>query len=179
MLADKPIPLSCEYFYFEVTVLLPQPGDHPPTTNPRLAIGLALDGIYMRTRPGMNTCVESWGYHSEDGGTYAALGIDPAIMQHRGQRWKEGDTVGMGVFPRRRLAFYTKNGTFMGIGAVALKGRLHPAVGMSTEARLRANFGQEEFMYKGRKEDLELTADMVGKCGEIRKDESLLFSKYG
>ncbi|KAF8242730.1 hypothetical protein K440DRAFT_104374 [Wilcoxina mikolae CBS 423.85] len=97
-----------------------------------------------------------------------------------GPTYTFGDTVGLGVLPRRRCAFFTKNGRFLGVTCRDLKGRLYPTVGFSTEARVKANFGAEPFVYKVTDKDLNLNGTMVDdtSVGDIKEIDTTI-GKWG
>lgn len=89
--------------------------------------------------------------------------------------------MGIGVCQNKRVAWVTKNGRFLGVVATELQGRVHPAVGMSTEGRVRVNFGKEEWVCKDWRaigERLEVrTVEVPGAV--LRGDEEAEYAKWG
>jgi hypothetical protein len=104
----------------------------------------------------------SWGYHGDDGNSYAESGSGTPY----GETFGSGDVIGCLMVLEDGVVF-TKNGisfgkdlknitraklTYVsaGIAFHSIPGRqkLYPVVGMrSRGARIRVNFGQEQFRY--------------------------------
>ncbi|RHZ49640.1 uncharacterized protein CDV56_102667 [Aspergillus thermomutatus] len=155
--ANHPIPLLYLNFYFEITVI--DDGD-----TGEIGLGVCSGYTTLDVLPGR--FVSSWGYHGDDAKLYEASDQGKPY----GERYGTGDVVGCLVTPERDIIF-TKNGTslgrnqpsshilrvlelmqiFQGIAARAPPGKLYAVVGMkSYGAAIRANFGQEPFLYRVR-----------------------------
>lgn len=111
--------------------------------------------------PGMDH--NSHGYHSREGSKYAeGRGIA------YGPQYGAGDVVGCGVDFSANTAYFTKNGEHLGgsklharktskklrhgeigIAFTGIKGRLLPVVTIARGVCVKANFGQQDFVFKG------------------------------
>ena len=91
----------------------------------------------------------SWGYHGDDGRTFA----DQRSGSVYGPTFTTGDRIGCGIDFARGRAFFTKNGRYIAdvfedLNGFPGPGDLYPSVGLrSTEEAIRANFGQEPFAF--------------------------------
>ncbi|KAK9360531.1 concanavalin A-like lectin/glucanase domain-containing protein [Lipomyces starkeyi] len=157
--ANHPIPPQCGLFYFEVEVLsrgkdgyaFPVPRTSTsaferddPIINERSFIGVGFCGpkVQLNKMPGWVS--DSWGYHGDDGNTFACQNSG----KQYGPTFSTNDVIGCGINFRNRTAFYTKNGIALETAFKDLKGTLYPAVGMRTIGEhVRANFGQREFVF--------------------------------
>jgi hypothetical protein len=83
------------------------------TSKRRVSLGLGNPGQRLDARPGLHTTADSWGYHSDDGRIFSISILENLDLG--GPTYTFGDTIGLGVLPRRRCAFFTKNGRFLGI----------------------------------------------------------------
>ncbi|KAK9377180.1 concanavalin A-like lectin/glucanase domain-containing protein [Lipomyces chichibuensis] len=157
--ANHPIPPQCGLFYFEVEVLsrgkdgyaFPLPRNFTSAferddsiINERSFIGVGFCGpkVQLNKMPGWVS--DSWGYHGDDGNTFACQNSG----KQYGPTFSTNDVIGCGINFRNRTAFYTKNGMALETAFKDLKGTLYPAVGMRTIGEhVRANFGQREFVF--------------------------------
>ncbi|KAK9246291.1 CTLH/CRA C-terminal to lish motif domain-containing protein [Lipomyces tetrasporus] len=157
--ANHPIPPQCGLFYFEVEVMsrgkdgyafpLPRTSTHAferddQIVNERSFIGVGFCGpkVQLNKMPGWVS--DSWGYHGDDGNTFACQNSG----KQYGPTFSTNDVIGCGVNFRNGTAFYTKNGIALETAFKDLKGTLYPAVGMRTIGEhIRANFGQREFVF--------------------------------
>ncbi|KAI5815818.1 concanavalin A-like lectin/glucanase domain-containing protein [Pyronema omphalodes] len=119
--------------YFEITVLA--------TDNDGVGLGLTNGPLQRLDRmPGWDE--NTWGYHGDDGKTFHNT-------SHYGweyiEKYGAGDTVGCGVIKGR--LFFTKNGRFLGFRFEDVYGQLFPIVGMAPGNKIRANFGDEHFLW--------------------------------
>ncbi|KAL1842029.1 hypothetical protein VTJ49DRAFT_6195 [Mycothermus thermophilus] len=142
--ADHYMPPSCGVYYFEITVLN---GRSDKIKTPPIAIGFASKEASTSRAPGWEP--GSWGYHGDDGHSFAS--------QSTGQPYAEvfgvGDTVGCLVNFRAGHALFTKNGrelpiAFKDIPFKDAKRKLYPIVGLKKkEDHIAANFGQRPFAF--------------------------------
>ena len=89
---------------------------------------------------------DSWGYHGDDGHSFEESGTGKTY----GPRFSTGDVIGCCINMADKTAFYTKNGTYLGIAFRKLKisMNLFPCVGLRTPGEhVTVNFGQEPFVY--------------------------------
>ncbi|KAJ4396239.1 hypothetical protein N0V93_000458 [Gnomoniopsis smithogilvyi] len=134
--ADYSMPLQCGLYYYEVTILSKK---HTDTT---IGIGFSAKSVSLNRAPGWEP--ESWGYHGDDGHTFASQNVG----KHYGPTFSTGDTIGCGVNFRTGTAFFTKNGRFLGQAFKEVKGKLYPSVGMKKPGEhIRVNFGQTPFIF--------------------------------
>ncbi|KAI0321007.1 hypothetical protein OF83DRAFT_1168849 [Amylostereum chailletii] len=136
--ANHPIPPACGIYYFEIDVLSKSQKSH-------VSIGFTTSENRLNKLPGWDK--NSWGYHSDDGHSFAA---EKTGMTY-GPVFGGGDTVGAGIDFSQNRAFFTKNGTLIGyvfdnIGIPPTS--LYPSVGLRyTGESIRANFGQQPFRF--------------------------------
>lgn len=135
--ANFPIPPACGIFYYEVDIL-------SKGAKANLSIGFSAGDVRLSRLPGWDR--NSWGYHGDDGRSFANDKNGNAY----GPTYGSGDTIGCGIDFTQNRAFFTKNGAplpmvFDGIGRDC---ELFPTVGLrSAEEHARVNFGQEPFKY--------------------------------
>ncbi|KAL2264727.1 hypothetical protein VTJ83DRAFT_7237 [Remersonia thermophila] len=142
--ADHYMPPSCGVYYFEITVLN---GRSDKIRTPPIAIGFASKEVSTSRAPGWEP--GSWGYHGDDGYSFAS--------QNTGQPYAEvfgvGDTVGCLVNFRAGHALFTKNGkelpiAFKDIPFKDAKRKLYPIVSLKKkEDHITTNFGQRPFLF--------------------------------
>ncbi|KAK4241617.1 hypothetical protein C8A03DRAFT_12110 [Achaetomium macrosporum] len=142
--ADHHMSPSCGVYYFEITVLNKKK-DNMKT--PPIAIGFASKEASISRAPGWEP--ESWGYHGDDGNSFASQNVGKPYAEQFGA----GDTVGCLVNFRLNHALFTKNGrelpiAFRDINFKEVKGKLYPIVSLKKkEDHIMANFGQRPFMF--------------------------------
>jgi len=99
--SDQPMPKECGIYYFEVTIL---------SRGKEGLIGIGFSGA----RPNLNRLPgwesESWGYHGDDGFSFACS----ASGKPYGPKFSARDVIGCGMNFRTGTAFFTKNGIFLG-----------------------------------------------------------------
>ncbi|KAL8392248.1 hypothetical protein RB595_002445 [Gaeumannomyces hyphopodioides] len=134
--ADHYMPHECGIYYYEVTILASKRDE---TT---IGIGFATKHTSMARAPGWEP--ESWGYHGDDGRSFAAQNGG----REYGPKFAVGDVIGCGVNFKTGSAFYTKNGQFIDVAFRDIKGKLYPSVGLKKLGdHVRANFGQTPFVF--------------------------------
>lgn len=99
--SDHPIPQECGIYFFEVTIL---------SKGKEGLIGIGFSG----TKPSLNRLpgweTDSWGYHGDDGYSFACSATGKAY----GPKFSAQDVIGCGINFRTKSAFFTKNGIFLG-----------------------------------------------------------------
>ncbi|PSK49422.1 hypothetical protein B9Z65_8217 [Elsinoe australis] len=135
--SDHPIPRECGIYYYEVTVL---------SRGKEGLIGIGFSSI----KPSLNRLpgweLESWGYHGDDGFSFACS----ASGKPYGPKFSSLDVIGCGINFKTGSAFFTKNGIFLGEAFTLTKAQdgLYPSVGIKKpQEHLRANFGQTPFVF--------------------------------
>lgn len=132
-----PIPPACGIYYYEVDILSKGQKGH-------ISIGFAARDVKLSRLPGWES--NSWGYHGDDGYSFAAEKSGTPF----GPTFGTGDIIGCGIDFTTHKAFFTKNGTLIGsvFDNVGKDVELFPSVGLrhSGEA-IRVNFGHEPFKY--------------------------------
>ncbi|KAI0307508.1 concanavalin A-like lectin/glucanase domain-containing protein, partial [Multifurca ochricompacta] len=134
---NYPIPPACGIYYYEIEVLSKAQKAH-------ISIGFASGDTRLNKLPGWEK--NSWGYHGDDGFSFSAEKAGNAY----GPTFGGGDIVGAGIDFTQNRAFFTKNGTLIGMvfEHVACDVQVFPSVGLrhSNEA-VRVNFGHASFKY--------------------------------
>ncbi|KAF8323327.1 SPRY-domain-containing protein [Clavulina sp. PMI_390] len=142
--ANFPMPRACGIYYYEIEVL--QRGQKGCVFGSSQVSLQRLPGWEQTTR-GPVRPRESWGYHGDDGHSFASKDTG----ERYGPKFTTGDIVGCGVDFTIGRAFYTKNGAFLALlGHVFenIDGELYPMIGMrSSGEAIRANFGHAPFKY--------------------------------
>ena len=109
---------------------------------------------------------QSFGFHSDDGGTYHGRGD---MLRRYGPTYGPGDTVGCGLDYITRRIFFVKNGVFLGYAFgnrhddfgrnsdhISASGRLskaivnsglYPTVGIDSKCPIAVNFGERPFRF--------------------------------
>ncbi|KAJ7785713.1 concanavalin A-like lectin/glucanase domain-containing protein, partial [Mycena metata] len=132
-----PIPPACGIYYYEVEIVSKGNKGH-------ISIGFAGKDVKLSRLPGWEQ--NSWGYHGDDGCSFAAEKNGTPF----GPTFGTGDTIGCGIDFSTYQAFFTKNGTLIGSAFkdVGKSTDLYPSIGLrhSGEA-VRVNFGQEPFRF--------------------------------
>ncbi|XP_074115292.1 ran-binding protein M isoform X2 [Cotesia typhae] len=129
------IPAACGLYYFEVKIVSKGRDGY-------MGIGLSAHGVNVNRLPGWDK--HSYGYHGDDGHSFCSSGTG----QPYGPTFTTGDVIGCGVNLVDNTAFYTKNGTHLGIAFSDLPPNLYPTVGLQTPGEVvDANFGQTPFVF--------------------------------
>ncbi|TCD65876.1 hypothetical protein EIP91_002035 [Steccherinum ochraceum] len=135
--ANHPIPPACGVYYYEVEILHKGSKGH-------ISIGFSSPDVRLSRLPGWEKL--SWGYHADDG--WAFPGHKEGNQY--GPTFDTGDIIGCGVDFSQHRAFYTKNGSFLGMvfENVGKSHELYPAIGLRhTSESIRVNFGHAPFKY--------------------------------
>ncbi|CEG84156.1 hypothetical protein RMATCC62417_18001 [Rhizopus microsporus] len=135
--SNFPMRPQCGIFYYEMKVISKGEDGY-------IGIGFCCAENKTERLPGWD--VDSWGYHGDDGHSFAGSGIG----QNYGPCFTTGDVIGCGVNFADRSAFYTKNGKFLGTAfrQIDVSKPLYPSVGLRTTGeKITTNFGHEPFMF--------------------------------
>ncbi|KAH8101615.1 SPRY-domain-containing protein [Cristinia sonorae] len=135
--ANHPIPPACGIYYYEVEILHKGSKGH-------ISLGFSSPDVRLSRLPGWEK--QSWGYHADDGWSFPGHKDGSPY----GPTFDTGDIIGCGVDFSQHRAFYTKNGTFLGMvfENVGKGHELYPAVGLRhTSESIRVNFGHAPFKY--------------------------------
>lgn len=134
---DFPIPAACGTYYYEIEILNKGQLGH-------ISIGFSAGTARLSRLPGWES--QSWGYHADDGNSFAAQRDGSPY----GPKFTTRDVVGCGIDFSKGQAFFTKNGRYLGpvFRDLASADELYPSVGLRTSGEaIRANFGHEKFMF--------------------------------
>ncbi|OAX43637.1 SPRY-domain-containing protein [Rhizopogon vinicolor AM-OR11-026] len=129
-----PIPPACGIYYYEVEV----------TSKTNSNKGLVSREFKPSRLPGWEK--NSWGYHGDDGSSFAAEKTGTPY----GPQFGAGDIIGCGIDFSQNRAFYTKNGALLGsvFDNIGKDCDVYPAVGLCHPGEsVRANFGHEPFKF--------------------------------
>lgn len=154
---DQHIPPSCLLYYFEIKCI-------SKGREGRMGVGLAPPQVALNKLPGW--IQGSYGYHAEDGNLYNS--------EYKGQPCgppsTSGDVIGCGYNLVEGRCFFTKNGLKIGktFDCIPSNIPLHPTIGLKTPGEeIRANFGQEGFLY-----------DIEQDLRSLRKNMTMSISNY-
>jgi hypothetical protein len=98
---DHHMPMECGLYYYEVTIL-------SRCKDALIGIGFSGRKTPLNRLPGWET--ESWGYHGDDGYSFACS----ANGKGYGPKFASQDVIGCGLNFRTGQAFFTKNGVHLG-----------------------------------------------------------------
>ncbi|KAF9015400.1 hypothetical protein BDQ17DRAFT_1341003 [Cyathus striatus] len=132
-----PIPHACGIYYYEVEIIGKESRGH-------ISVGFIGGGVKYSRLPGWEP--NSWGYHGDDGCSFATERNGTPY----GPTYGAGDVVGCGIDFTTNKAFFTKNGVLIGdvFENVGKDTDLYPSVGIQhTGESVRANFGHDPFKY--------------------------------
>ncbi|ORY97455.1 concanavalin A-like lectin/glucanase domain-containing protein [Syncephalastrum racemosum] len=135
--ANFPMRPQCGVYYFEMCVL-------SKGNDGFIGIGFCTADTVLERLPGWDE--NSWGYHGDDGHSFTGSGTG----KDYGPCYTTGDVVGCGVDFSEGVAFYTKNGSPLGVAFrdIPMSSDLYPCVGMRTPGEhITVNFGQEPFLF--------------------------------
>ncbi|KAG6869046.1 hypothetical protein C0993_004719 [Termitomyces sp. T159_Od127] len=131
------IPPACGIYYYETEIISKGQKGH-------ISIGFAGPDVNLFRLPGWEP--NSWGYHGDDGCSFAAEKNGTKY----GPTFGTGDIIGCGVDFTTHKAFFTRNGTFIGpvFDNIGKNGDIYPSIGMRhTGEAVRVNFGHEPFKF--------------------------------
>ncbi|KAL1739540.1 concanavalin A-like lectin/glucanase domain-containing protein [Schizophyllum fasciatum] len=126
---NVPIPPACGIYYYEG----------------HISIGFSGKDVKLARLPGWEP--HSWGYHGDDGCSFAA---ERGGTKY-GPMFGTGDVVGCGIDFTINRAFYTKNGVFIDhvFDNIGKTFALYPSVGLRHAGEMiRVNFGHEPFRFE-------------------------------
>ncbi|KAF5392559.1 hypothetical protein D9757_002118 [Collybiopsis confluens] len=132
-----PIPPACGVYYYEVQI-------HSKDQKAHISVGFAGPDVKLYRLPGWET--NSWGYHGDDGCSFAAERNGTSY----GPTFGLGDIIGCGIDFSTHRAFFTKNGTYLGpvFENVGRGIELYPTVGLQHIGEsVKVNFGHEPFRF--------------------------------
>ncbi|KAJ3827625.1 SPRY-domain-containing protein [Lentinula raphanica] len=133
----QPIPPACGIYYYEIEI-------HSKGQKAHISVGFAGPDVKPSRLPGWEP--SSWGYHGDDGCSFAAERHGTPY----GPTFGLGDVVGCGIDFSTNRAFFTKNGTYLGsvFENVGKYTPIHPAVGLQHVGEsVKVNFGHEKFLF--------------------------------
>ncbi|KAG1749624.1 uncharacterized protein EDB91DRAFT_1108746 [Suillus paluster] len=134
-----PIPPACGIYYYEVEVT-----SKTNSNKGHISVGLVSRDFKPSRLPGWEK--NSWGYHGDDGSSFAAEKTGTPY----GPQFGAGDVIGCGLDFSQNRAFYTKNGALLGsvFDNIGKDCDIYPAVGLCHPGEsVRANFGQDPFKF--------------------------------
>ncbi|KAI9295868.1 hypothetical protein K502DRAFT_341344 [Neoconidiobolus thromboides FSU 785] len=139
---SEPLPSSLISFYFEVEIFALE-------NNVNLCCGFGSTRLSNSVMPGYG--LNSVGYCSLDGQLYVNGSLD---HYNPDLKYRQGDIIGCGYFPRNQTLIFTKNGEremSIKFTASLLDENcfdLYPVIGSTGTCIVKANFGQHKFIFK-------------------------------
>ncbi|KAG5651818.1 hypothetical protein H0H81_007290 [Sphagnurus paluster] len=133
------IPPACGIYYYEVEIISKGQKGH-------ISIGFSGRDVKLSRLPGWE--VNSWGYHGDDGCSFAAERTGTGTKY--GPTFGTGDVIGCGIDFTTHRAFFTKNGTLLGsvFENIGKDIDLYPSIGLRHAGEaVRVNFGHEPFKF--------------------------------
>ncbi|KAL0581409.1 hypothetical protein V5O48_000673 [Marasmius crinis-equi] len=133
----EPIPPACGIYYYEVDI-------RSKDQKANISVGFAGSDVRTSRLPGWEP--NSWGYHGDDGCSFAAEKNGTKY----GPTFGANDTIGCGIDFTNHRAFYTKNGVMLGpvFENVGKRIDLYPSIGLQLAGEsVKVNFGHEPFKY--------------------------------
>ncbi|KAG5646863.1 hypothetical protein DXG03_001939 [Asterophora parasitica] len=134
---DHPVPAACGIYYYEVEIISKGQKGH-------ISIGFAGRDVRLSRLPGWE--INSWGYHGDDGCSFAAEKTGTKY----GPTFGTGDIIGCGVDFTSHRAFFTKNGALLGpvFDNIGKDIEIYPSIGLRHAGEaVRVNFGHESFKF--------------------------------
>lgn len=135
--ADYAMSPACGIYYFEVEI-------KSKSKDCAVAVGFSTAKASLERLPGWEP--DSWAYHGDDGKTFSG--------EHNGRSYSQtftaGDIIGCGINFNTGQAFFTKNGSDLGVAFREMKSITpFPCVGIKkySGAVVRVNFGQDPFLF--------------------------------
>ena len=143
--ANQPISAQTGLFYYEVEIISKGRDGY-------VGIGFCGPHVSLGRLPGWDDM--SWGYHGDDGNSFACSGTGHPY----GPTFTTGDVIGCILNFSNMSAAYTKNGLYLGIAFKDLLkdvkdkkqsvSNLYPLVGLRTPGEIvQVNFGQKPFKF--------------------------------
>ncbi|GLB36579.1 putative protein with domain in SPla and the RYanodine receptor [Lyophyllum shimeji] len=132
-----PIPPACGIYYYEVEIISKGQKGH-------ISIGFAGREVKLSRLPGWEP--NSWGYHGDDGCSFAAEKTGTKY----GPTFGTGDIIGCGIDFTTHKAFFTKNGALLGpvFDNIGKDIDIYPSIGLRHAGEaVRVNFGHEPFKF--------------------------------
>lgn len=154
---DHPVPPSCLLYYFEIKFI-------SKGREGLMGVGLTSAQVILTKLPGWAR--ESYGYHADDGNAFNGDGRGNSF----GPTFTTDDVIGCGYNLVEGKCFFTKNGLMLGhpFGDIPSNISFYPTIGLKTPGEeIRANFGQEDFVY-----------DIEQDLRSLKKNMTLTISNY-
>ncbi|KAG6918688.1 hypothetical protein DXG01_012506 [Tephrocybe rancida] len=166
------VPVACGIYYYETEIISKGQKGH-------ISIGFAGPDVRLSRLPGWES--NSWGYHGDDGCSFAAektgTKYGPTFGRIEDTHGAAGDIIGCGVDFTTHKAFFTRNGILIGpvFDDIGKNVDLYPSIGMRhTGEAVRVNFGHEPFKFDIDFYVLQQRNNVWSKILQTRPDASLL-----
>lgn len=154
---ENHIPPACLLYYFEIRFI-------SKGREGFMGLGLTSATAVLNKLPGWAR--ESYGYHADDGNIFNGDGRGSSF----GPTFTSGDVIGCGYNLVEGKCFFTKNGLNLGkaFEDIPSDTLFYPTIGLKTAGEeVKANFGQEEFVY-----------DIEQDLRSLRKNMTMTISNY-
>ncbi|ORX49758.1 hypothetical protein BCR36DRAFT_404725 [Piromyces finnis] len=138
ILTSKAISNNMDLFYYEIKVGMSNPSKKCLYS---WSIGFSTSKVQLNRYPDR---LYSWDYYNT-----GSINKNNSLEKY-GETFTQNDVIGCGIDFKNNLAFFTKNGKFMG---VAVKNfltedlELYPNIGLFNYAKVETNFGAKEFIF--------------------------------
>jgi len=138
ILTSKPISNNMDLFYYEVKVGISNPSKKCLYS---WSIGFSTSKVQLNRYPDR---LYSWDYYNT-----GVINKNNSLEKY-GETFTQNDVIGCGIDFKNNLAFYTKNGKFLGVTVsnfLTEDLELYPNIGLFNYAKVETNFGSKEFLF--------------------------------
>ncbi|OUM65547.1 hypothetical protein PIROE2DRAFT_59916 [Piromyces sp. E2] len=138
ILTLKPISNNMDLFYYEVKVGMSNPSKKCLYS---WSIGFSTSKVQLHRYPDR---LYSWDYYNT-----GSINKNNSLEKY-GDTFTQNDVIGCGIDFKNNLAFFTKNGKFLGVAVnnfLTEDLELYPNIGLFNYAKVETNFGAKEFVF--------------------------------
>jgi len=138
ILTSKPISNNMDLFYYEVKVSI---SNISKKCLYSWSIGFSTSKVQLNKYPDR---LYSWDYYNT-----GSINKNNSLEKY-GETFTQNDVIGCGIDFKNNLAFFTKNGNFLGVAVsnfITDDLELYPNIGLFNYAKVETNFGSKDFIF--------------------------------